>query len=373
MEKIEYTGRVFENTWDCPYCGRKNRGRDRECTGCGSPRGEETKYNHEHVGMLEGKEAERYFKPDWFCEQCETYNSASLNNCKSCGAPRGSSKNYFQIREEQDAKAYNDSEDENHHDELLNKESKLTLKDILFAVFGTGIFIICGLGIASFLTWLFTPNQITGTVTDLTWKTSISLEELTTFKDKGWDLPNNARILDVEYKFKETVPKIDHYETKNVPVTKYRTVQDPDYVYYTYEDMGNGFDAEVKHTVPQSHQEPYTELEPQQVPIYKNVDVYADWYEYEYDKWITIDTETTQGSKGTEHDPVLNAVGSKQRTTDYSRTFRAYVQTEEEIEDFSVSKDLYDAMTVNDTVTLEVSKIGTVEVIEINGIPLNKD
>ena len=88
MEKVRPTGRVREHTWDCPYCGRKNRGRDRECTGCGRPRSTETKFNmNETVAVLDGEEAKKYISgPDWFCECCDSYNPDSVMECKSCGA-----------------------------------------------------------------------------------------------------------------------------------------------------------------------------------------------------------------------------------------------------------------------------------------------
>lgn len=60
METRKFTGRVREHTWDCPHCGRKNRGRDRECAGCGRPRSTETKFNtNETIAVLDGEDAKR--------------------------------------------------------------------------------------------------------------------------------------------------------------------------------------------------------------------------------------------------------------------------------------------------------------------------
>lgn len=106
MEKVRPTGRVREHTWDCSYCGRKNRGRDRECAGCSRPQSMETKFNmNETVAVLDGEEAKKYITgPDWFCECCDSYNPDSIVECKSCGAPRGASKNYFEMRRKQEEK-----------------------------------------------------------------------------------------------------------------------------------------------------------------------------------------------------------------------------------------------------------------------------
>lgn len=390
METTKRTGRVFENTWDCIYCGQRNRGRDRECVGCGRPRSAKTKYNHEHIAVLEGTEAEKYCKgPDWFCECCDSYNSAELNECKSCGAPKGASKNYFQIRKEQDewerqkivqnniqteiTVAQDIESDEDEEDFPAVEHTPSRKRNSIFQnLFGIAGIALTVAGLIWLVAWLVTPQQKTGTVTDLTWKTSISLEELITEKGEGWDLPIGARTISSERRFKETVQEVDHYDTVTVPVTKYMTVQDEDLVWYTYEDMGNGFDAEIEHRMPQSHEEPYTDYEDKKVPVYKDVDIYADWYKYEVDRWVTIDTKTTQGQKGEEHDPVLTAVGNKQQTTGYSRTFRIYLTTDEETEDFPVSKELYDILEIDDSVKFEINRLGTMKILEINGITIKQ-
>ena len=166
-------------------------------------------------------------------------------------------------------------------------------------------------GIALFvwlMIWLITPEQKTGTVTDLTWKTSISLQEYTTIEDEGWDVPIGARIIKSEERWVDTIQEFDHFDIVKMPVTKYKKVQDEDSVWTTMEDLGNGFDEEVEYREEQYHEEPYTVWEDVKVPVYKDVDIYEDWYWYEYDEWITIDTKTTSGHKGTEHDPVLTDV-----------------------------------------------------------------
>lgn len=379
MEKVRPTGRVREHTWDCPYCGRKNRGRDRECIGCGRPRSTETKFNmNETVAVLDGEEAKKYISgPDWFCECCDSYNPDSIVECKSCGAPRGASKNYFEMRRKQEEKEKRDRQQAAKADavcqfikEEQEREEKADKAAILRRCM-TGIG-ICFAMIAFVLLMviLLKPEVKSGTVTELTWSSSISLQELVTEKDEGWDYPAGARILDTQWKFKETVPMLDHYETELQPVTKYRTVQDPDLVWTTWEDMGNGFSQEVEHRLPQSHQEPYTEMEPVQVPVYRDEDVYADWYVYEYDHWVTVRTETTSGIKGEEHDPVLEVYGTRQRLTDYSRCYRVYLDTSDEKEpstDFSIPKDLYDIMEPGSMVIYQQNKLGMTTVTEIDG------
>lgn len=381
METRKFTGRVREHTWDCPHCGRKNRGRDRECAGCGRPRSTETKFNtDETVAVLDGEDAKKYISgPDWFCECCDSYNPDDLTECESCGAPRGASKNYFEMRQEQEEKKRQQAvkadevrrfvEEEQEREEEAYKAATLRhcIKGvaICFSLIAFVLLIVA----------LLKPEVKSGTVTELTWSSSVSLQELVTEKDEGWDYPAGARILDTQWKFKETVPVLDHYKTELQPVTKYRTVQDPDLVWTTWEDMGNGFSQEVEHRQPQSHQEPYTEMEPVQVPVYRDEDIYADWYVYEYDHWVTIRTETTSGIKGEEHDPVLETYGPKQRLTDYSRSYRVYLDTSDEKEpctNFSISKNLYDIMEPGSMVVYQQNKLGMTMVTEIDGYSVDE-
>lgn len=393
METTRRTGRVLENTWKCDYCGRKNRGRDRECAGCGRPKGKNIEYDHNHIAALEGAEAEKYKKPEWFCECCDSFNPDELTECKSCGAPRGASKDYFEIKRERERAAASEepvlSHDESKHQdepgafhpsfetpptEMIPHQNKHNtripgiLKKLL-TIICAGLIII---PIILFMIWLLKPEEKTGTVTEFTWTSSISLEELVTYKDEGWDPPIEARVTDSYQKFKETKQVVDHYDTVQVPVTKYKTVKDPDLVWYTYEDLGNGFDEEIEHRLEQSHEEPYTVYEDTQVPVYVDVDVYAEWYEYEYDKWVIKDTKTTQGNKGEEHDPVLTASGDRQRLTGYSRSFYVYVSSEDEDMNFTVPKEMYDHLEVGDVVTFEINRLGIGGIIRINGDPVEE-
>ncbi len=383
MEKVRYTGRVVELTWNCPYCGRKNRGRDRECVGCGKPRGKETEHDiKDHVAVLEGEEAKKHIKgPDWLCDYCGSYNPAEMRRCESCDAPRGASKDYFAVRKEQEKKEQEEKESVYYqadstdfigdHGRKLLKEAEFwnRLMPIFAAVSGIGVI---GL-LIWFVIWAATPQQLTGTVTDLTWETSISLEEFTTIEDEGWYPPSDARIKYSQERYYDTIQEIDHYDTVTEPVTKYRTVQDPDYVYYTYEDQGNGYALEVEHRVPQSHQEPYIDYESKEVPVYRDVDIFETWYWYEYDRWLTIDTKKASGDKGEEEDPVLEPDGPDQRTTDYSRSYEARIVSDEETYDTAISKELYDILETGDEVQFEVYKLGGVNILAINSTPVETE
>ena len=95
-------GKKIEGYWDCPQCGKKaNKGRYRNCPGCGRPRGASTKfYMIEKDNFVPESVVPK--GPDWFCECCESYNTFGADFCTSCGAPKGAAKNYFEVRKEQE-------------------------------------------------------------------------------------------------------------------------------------------------------------------------------------------------------------------------------------------------------------------------------
>lgn len=372
-----YTGRIIEHTWDCPYCGNKNRGRDRECKGCGRPRGTETKFNtNEHIAVLDGEEAKQYFTgPDWFCECCDSYNPDTATECKSCGAPRGASKDYFEKRSEQEAKereiAVESKQSYAHLEEPKTMSEKIRVhasrhkKSIntigMFACIIIPIIVLI-LGLIFFLK----PTQMEGIVTELTWSSTVNLEEFTTLKDEGWNYPSDARILDKKYIYKETIQVIDHYDTEIQPVTKMRTVQNGYDTYYTYEDLGNGFSKEVEHQTPHYDVEIYTDYETVQVPVYRDEDVYDWWYTYEYDRWLTIDTRTNSGNKGEETEPVFEITDDLHRMSPYTKHYYMDVQTEEDITTIEINTAVYNIADVGSDIVYKINRIGMVTIIKID-------
>lgn len=378
-----YTGRVVEHTWNCPYCGRENRGRDRECIGCGRPRGTETKFDtNKHIAVLDGEEAKEYMTgPDWFCECCDSYNPDTLQTCKSCGAPRGASKDYFTKRREQEEKEQQKAAEMSEY----SMQSEYSEKPVTFytdhkdPVNTTGMFarilipVIAIIALIAGFVFFLKPTQMEGEVTELAWSSTVNLEEFTTIKDEGWTYPSDARILDRDYKYKETVQVIDHYDTDIQPVTKTRTVQNGYDTYYTYEDMGNGFSAEVEHKTPHYDTETYTDYETVQVPIYRDEDIYDWWYRYEYDRWLKIDTCTNSGDKGEESDPVFEITDDKHRMSAYERHYYMGVQTEEGLTTIEINKIVYDVADVGSDVTYKVNRAGMVTFIRIDDTDIEEE
>ena len=97
-----------EGAWDCPVCGRKgNRGPDKFCGGCGSPRGPEVElYLPEDAPEVTEAEALKRAQagPDWICPYCQGDNPATNTFCSGCGAPRDGAKTR-QVTEQRDGAA----------------------------------------------------------------------------------------------------------------------------------------------------------------------------------------------------------------------------------------------------------------------------
>ncbi|HYJ79020.1 MAG TPA: hypothetical protein VEW03_05440, partial [Longimicrobiaceae bacterium] len=86
---------IREGCWDCPTCAAAaQRGRDVNCTQCGSPRPEGVRfYLPDDAAEVSDAEALARARAgaDWVCLHCAGSARATDEACPGCGAPRGSS------------------------------------------------------------------------------------------------------------------------------------------------------------------------------------------------------------------------------------------------------------------------------------------
>lgn len=300
--------------WDCDYCGTKNiSGLTRVCPYCGKPRGTETNFH-----FIEGKEKEYIDEdkaeeigrePDWLCSFCSSLNNAKETTCPSCGASReDSSKNYFEMKEEREAKKreaellevqrdeerklginYEEFEKEyfaNREEKTVSEtKTKWSLKNYIARI---GIILsVIALGLLIFL-----PKTKSVHVDSHNWEYSINVEEYKTFSESDWTLPPGARLTSQQVEFKEYVPVLDHYETQTVTEQSYEQIGS--HTEYSYVDNGNGTATEVAHTVPDYGYVTHTRTE--QVPVYRQEPVYATKYYYDIDRWTYTRSIKTEGN-----------------------------------------------------------------------------
>ena len=188
-------GKLIEGLWDCPFCDNKRiRAGQKTCPNCGHPQDENTKfYMPDEIKYVSEDEAEKISRnPDWECSFCGSLNSNNLDSCSNCGATREESKrNYFEIRQREEEKKRKKEEQKASSQKSDSEEPKNSfLKNILILIgtFAAIAFIIFG------LVSCFSPKVRNVTIDDFEWKRTIDVEEIVTYDESGWTLPDDARL-----------------------------------------------------------------------------------------------------------------------------------------------------------------------------------
>jgi hypothetical protein len=81
---------IREGRWRCPRCNRENLGRERDCRGCGEPRGDDVVfYLPEEAPEVEDEALLTRARAgtEKLCEFCDAANPPEAEVCTGCGAP----------------------------------------------------------------------------------------------------------------------------------------------------------------------------------------------------------------------------------------------------------------------------------------------
>ncbi|MFL6194248.1 MAG: zinc ribbon domain-containing protein [Thermoanaerobaculia bacterium] len=302
---------IREGAWDCPVCGRKrNRGPEKFCGGCGSPRGPEvTFYLPEDSPEVAEAEALKRAQagPDWVCPYCDADNPADHEFCSGCGAPRDADAKRREVVEHK-----------------LGEPAVPPPPQPLAAPAGPagpgrggwlkkGCGIGClGLILLAGLIWLLgRPSSTTLTVTGYHWSRTIPVEELRPVTEEAWEgqVPAGARVLSQ----RRDVHHVDHIQIGSR--TKTRTVSEQvqtgtERVKTGSRDLGNGYFEDVYEDRPvyesRSREESYEE------PIYRDQPVYRQRIRYVIEKW---QPDREAKAEGDDHDARWPdpALGEKER------------------------------------------------------------
>ena len=362
---MSVTRKRVDGYWDCVHCGTKGiGGLTKTCPNCGHPQAKGLKFYVKKgpQNYLEPEVAKNYGKgADWVCAFCGSYNRYNAVICRNCGAAKADAEgDYFgkEVKtapEEYTSKHYSsddttDSEiedalEEDHSpspceevsDDYTKSYSNTTeycdesqspnpIKEFLSSIsfkkvlaIGGGISLI--IAVIMLLATIFTPREYSATISDKSWNKSITIQELRTFYESGWDVPYGARVYDqreeiydydrviVDYEVEEYYePKevIDHYDTE-------------------YYDNGDGtFDEEevpVYKTV--------YELKERQVPVYEDIPIYAIKYYYEIDRWVY---SRTVRSSGKTDEPYWSeyTLGFREDVASSAESYTIYLETEKQ-------------------------------------------
>ena len=148
-------------------------------------------------------------------------------------------------------------------------------------------------------------------VTNVSWNRYITLEELITYTECGWTLPEGAVLLETRNEYYKTVPVFDHYDYKEVEVWEEYQSGTKNVRKYEF----NWFSMEFEWVwVREPEYSTRKKTEIQKEAVYRNENVYADKYYYTIDRWTAIGTYETNGKKTGynveraaegEHDPAV--------------------------------------------------------------------
>ena len=305
-------GKIVLGYWDCRYCDTTGiTGDKRECPHCGHPRDEDVTFymNPKRITNVDEEKAKNINKnPDWICPYCNCLNSDNNKICKSCGSVRTTENlDYHQNQErkkraKQETLSSGNSYSSTSHASYDSDEFSYTTSNAasyqgtrtdhssIEKVFFISLAIILGIiGIV----YLMLPKTQTVTVSSLSWKYTIEIEELKTFQEDDWQLPAGARLKSSQTELHHYQDVLDHYETRTRSVAKQRISGYETYV-SGYKDLGNGYFEEI--TSQRPIYETYYENETYQEPVYRKEPVYQTKYYYEIDRWVHARNVTTSGN-----------------------------------------------------------------------------
>lgn len=375
MAKVA-TGRILEGTWQCPYCGRKGIPAItvQTCPGCGRAKPSTTEFDYSHTQEVHGKmREEAWAGADWNCSFCESLVRAVEKECPYCGHTREESdKNYFELQKERrkveeerrrqesmqrDEKYYLDREDIFSDSRSAvdddSQRNEYQRRDPLLNGVKYAVIALLGIMAAVGLITLFIPKNLTMNVQSVSWETDVVLENLELCSGTGWNLPSDAYNVEKEWRFKETIDVLDHYDTITWTEQESYQVQVGTRQEYSYEELGNGGLAEYVEDVP-VYETRYKDVQKsRQEPVYRKESVYDWWYTYTVDRWKTVSHNRLSGYGHEVMFAEISTSGDRQRT----RESVEYFVTDDEDKRWTAPKDVWYSIEPDTTITVKVDKI----------------
>lgn len=272
---------IREGAWDCPVCGRKkNRGPEKFCGGCGSPRGPEVKlYLPEDAPEVVEAEALKRAQagPDWVCPYCDADNPADHAFCSGCGAPKDPGAKVREVAVHP-----------------VGGPPPVPTQPLAAPPSpgkgfpwkkGCGIGCLGLIALFALIMILGRPRSADLTVTGFHWARTIAVEELRPVTEQAWDgeVPAGARILGSS----REVHHVNKVQTGTRTASRSVSEQvqtGSERVKTGSRDLGNGYFEDVYEDRPtyetREHEESYEE------PVYREDPVYRQRFRYEIDKWL---------------------------------------------------------------------------------------
>lgn len=290
---------IREGAWDCPFCGKeRNRGPEKFCGGCGSPRGPEVKfYLPEDARVVEdAAELEKARAgPDWTCPFCGGDNKGWNGFCTGCGSAKDATAARQVVQHAGEAPATAAAAMAAAAPPApppAPAKGGGIGKWLLGCFGGCGMLVLLLIVLAMFMGMTHDERL---TVKGARWERTIAVESYDTVRESAWkdQVPAGARPVSESREIRS------HRKVQTGTETRTRTVSKevPDgteRVKVGTKDMGNGYFEDVYET--RTRYRTVSSEETYQEPVYREDPVYDVKVAYDIDKWHETRKARANGS-----------------------------------------------------------------------------
>ncbi len=354
---------IREGAWDCPFCGaRKNRGPEKFCGGCGSPRGPEVKfYLPEDARVVDdASEIERARAgPDWTCAFCSGDNKGWNGFCTGCGSARdaGAARAVVQHAGEAPRSA---EEASRPAAPAPPPQPPAPPRRSLWAL---GCLAGCGglfLALLFLIGFLSCSSSQKLELVAAHWERNIAVERQVAEREQAWSdqLPAGARELSRQREVRSQRQVQIGSQTRTRTVT--RQVQEgTEQVKVGTRDMGNGYFEDVYEDRPVY--KTVQEEETYQDPVYRQEPVYGTKVTYEITRWRESRRARASGEDTSPQWPATNLAPAERagpRTEKYLLTLKGGngKTYQHEVKEAAV----FEAFRIGNTYPAKVNRMGHV-------------
>lgn len=324
---------IIQFYWFCKCCNNKNPGGASEdeglrCIGCGNQRTDEPYVAPDDIenapAVTDSKMLNDAAHDLWVCNFCRYQERSTHTKCSACGYSKDEhpTDNIKPVIKSNPFESFYESPPVEF--KKVSIASKITIGAVIF------------LAIA-LISWLcyyfFSSHNASAKIKNVSWETTVQLEELHTKKDSDWkdDMHSGAYDIECENKFKKNVncnpydcnPHDAPYDCNCSGGKPYKCNCKA-----AVKDNGNGYgtrgkECEICYTPKKCETCKKIEYD----TCYKQCPVYEDYCSYKYDIWEVINTKTLSGNNNEPIWAELLAEGNKQRI-DKSQHYKInYVNT----------------------------------------------
>lgn len=307
--------------WDCASCGAKGiSGLKKTCPTCDSPkedRHNEIYYTDKKKGKkLSNEEMNQAgisaeHNSDHDCRYCGATLKPTTETCPICGG-----------KVEDAAEVPADLVDTAAG--TAKKKSEPGKKQGITPLLMIGGVIVVLIAACGLISMLLGDKTQKSTVDSVSWRRTVSEEAYKYVEKEGWELPDDADLVDEERKQKGTEKVISGYKDEEKCTTE--RVQDGYEEVCEVEDVT--YDDGTTESVETCTNEPvYKEVEEcktEKVPVYEDKKVYAMWYTYEIWDWVEVNSETETGDDYEPEWPTIDVADDNRegdKVEEYTITF----------------------------------------------------